>query len=245
MKSYIIKFELEHSEPLIWRRVIMPAGATFKMLHDVIQQSTNFQGGYPSDGYHLFEFDLPEENIRVTNDEEAYTEHQGFKKNRKMFAERLKNAEPEFREFEERYQERLSAVVRKPSGIKIDTYLEKYGELDYLYDFGDGWRFLIRLEDIVEDYHFGFPTLLGGAETAPPEDVGGIPGFYEFLKAYRNTKHPEHKEMKQWAESQGFKEYDPERINGRLKNRQYKKTDWNQIHHENYRVIEDKYRKSW
>ena len=133
--------------------------------------------------------------------------------------------------------------MRKPSGIKIDHYLEKHGELVYKYDFGDGWQFRIRLEAIVDDYYFGFPTLLDGAETAPPEDVGGIPGFYEFLKIYRNEKHPEHKEMKTWADSQYFREYDPAFINSMLKSRMYKKTEWDKIHHENHRVIEDKYRK--
>jgi len=72
MKSYIIRIELEGSEPLVWRKVVMPAGATFNMLHDIIQQTSNFQSGYPYEPYHLFEFDLPEEGIRVTNDEQAY-----------------------------------------------------------------------------------------------------------------------------------------------------------------------------
>lgn len=243
MKSYIIRIELEHSDPLIWRQVIMPAGATFNMLHDIVQQVTNFQSGYPLGGYHLFEFDLAEDGIRVTNDEEAYLEHQYFKKNKKEFAERLKNMEPKFKRFEEAYQERLSAVVRKPSGIKIDEFLEKHGELIYNYDFGDGWQFRIKLETIVDDYYFGFPTLLDGAETAPPEDVGGISGFYEFLHIYQDEKHPEHKETKEWAHSLYFREYDPEWINSMLKSRMYKKTEWDKIHHENHRVIEDKYRK--
>ncbi|WP_019415067.1 plasmid pRiA4b ORF-3 family protein [Paenisporosarcina sp. TG20] len=243
MKSYIVRIELEDSDALIWRKVIMPAGATFNMMHDIVQQVSNFQSGYPSEGYHLFEFNLEEDGIRVTNDEEAYEEHQHFKKNKKEFAERLENMNPEYRQFEEAYQERLSAVVRKPSGIKIDGFLEKHGELVYNYDFGDGWQFRIKLEDIVEDYYFGFPTLLDGAETAPPEDVGGIPGFYEFLRIYRDEKHPEHEETKAWADSQYFMEYDADQINNRLKSRMYKKTEWDKIHHENHRVIEDKYRK--
>ena len=37
-----------------------------------IQNATNFQGGYPSDGYHLYEFDLAKQNKIVTNDDEAY-----------------------------------------------------------------------------------------------------------------------------------------------------------------------------
>ena len=107
MKSYIIKIELEESNPLIWRRVIMPAGATYKRLHDVIQNATNFQSGYPSSGYHLYEFDLTKENRIVTDDEEAYLQHQHYKKNKKYFEDRLKTMDPELLEFEVPYQERL------------------------------------------------------------------------------------------------------------------------------------------
>ncbi|WP_088008319.1 plasmid pRiA4b ORF-3 family protein [Indiicoccus explosivorum] len=243
MKAYIIRITLEQTDPLIWRKVILPAGATFNMLHDIIQQTTNFQSGYPYEPYHLFAFDLPEDNIRVTNDEEAYEEHKFFVKNRKEFEERLKTRKPEHLEFEKRYQERLRTEVRKPVSLKIDEFLERNEVLTYRYDFGDGWEFCIELEDVVDDYHFGYPTLLDGAETAPPEDVGGVPGFYSFLTAYRDKRNPDHKEMKQWAESQGFKEYDPDKINERLKSRRYKKTEWDKIEHENYRIIRDKYRK--
>jgi len=133
--------------------------------------------------------------------------------------------------------------VRKPTGLKIDEYLERYKKVRYNYDFGDDWHFTIRLEQIVDDYYFGFPTLLNGAETSPPEDVGGIYGFYEFMEVYKDKKHPEHEDMKEWAESQGFREYDPDWINKRLKGINYKKTEWDKINHEWYVVIEDKYRK--
>lgn len=243
MKSYIIKIELEESNPLVWRRVIMPAGATYRRLHDVIQNVTNFQSGYPHGGYHLYEFDLTKENRSVTDDEEAYLQHQHYKKNKKYFEERLKTMDPELLQFEVPYQERLKIEVRRPSTLKIDDYLEQHKEIRYNYDFGDDWWFTIRLEEIVDDYYFGYPTLRDGAEIAPPEDVGGIHGFYKFLEAYRNPKHPEHKAMKEWAESLYFREYDPDWINDRLKGIDYKKTQWDKINHENYRVIEDKYRK--
>ncbi|WP_336990063.1 plasmid pRiA4b ORF-3 family protein [Bacillus infantis] len=243
MKSYILRIELEGSNPLIWRRVVMPAGATYKRLHDVIQNVTNFQSGYPYDGYHLFEFDLIEDQRIVTDNEEAYLEHQHFKKNKAMYAERLKSMPVEMLDFEKNYQERLKIEVRKPSGLKIDDYLEKYKEIKYSYDFGDGWRFNVKLEQTVDDYYFGFPTLLDGAETAPPEDVGGLPGFYEFLEVYRDEKHPEHEDMKVWAETMYFREYDPDSLNSRLKGLHYKKTEWDKINHERYIVIEDKYRK--
>ena len=47
---------------------------------------------------------------------------------------------------------------------------------------------------------------------ALPENVGGLSGFYEFLKVYQDEKHPEHDEIKAWAKEQGFEEYDPDRV---------------------------------
>jgi len=224
LKAYIMKIEMEESDPLIWRRVIMPAGATFNRLHDVIQNVTNFQSGYPDFGYHLFEFDLPEENMIITNDEEAYREHQYYKKNKKMFEERLKKMPPNMLEFEKRHQERLEIEMRMPRGVKIDGYLEKFKEIRYNYDFGDDWHFIIKLEEIVDDYYFGYPTLLDGAETAPPEDVGGIHGYYEFLEVYMNPKDPEHHRIKTWADSNHFREYDPYWINEKMTWRRYRKS---------------------
>ena len=232
------------SDPLIWRRVIIPAGTTFNRLHDVIQSVTNFQSGYPVRDYHLYEFELEEEDIRVTNDEEAYQEHFHFKQNRKAYEERLRTMSPDIAEFEIVHQEILKVKVRKPKGLKIDGYLEKYKKIIYNYDFSDNWQFIVRFEDIVYDYYFGYPTLLDGAETAPPEDAGGLSGFYEFLKVYRDEKHPEHVEIKAWAKEQGFEEYDPEKINNIIKNLNYKKTEWDKINHNRYKIIEDKYRKN-
>lgn len=241
MKAYIINIELVGSEPLIWRKVIMPADATFNRLHDVIQTVTNFQGGYPSDGYHLFEFNLGD--LIVTNNEEAYEEHMGYKENKAMYEEILRTTPEDFLEFEKRRQERLRTETRMPTRIKIDDYLQDRGEIKYLYDFGDGWEFVIRLEDTVDDYYFGYPTLLDGAETAPPEDVGGLGGFEDFLEVYQDENHPDHEITKTWADSAGFKEYDPAWINDRLKAIRYQKTQWDKIDHKNYKIISDKYRK--
>ena len=241
MKSYIINIQLIGSEPLIWRKIIMPAGATFNRLNDVIQNVTNFLSGYPYDAYHLFEFDLGE--LIVTNDDEAYLEHKHYKNNKGMYEERLKSMAEEFLEFEIPYQERLNIEVRKPSTLKIDKYIEELKEIKYEYDFGEGWEFLVKLEDIVDDYHFGFPTLLDGAETAPPEDVGGPYGFYEFLKIYNDENHPEHEEAKAWSDSLFFREYNFKWINDRLRAIKYRKTEWDKINHNRYKIIDDKYRK--
>ena len=183
-------------------------------------------------------------DLKITNDEEAYLEHQHYKKNKKLYEERLKNMDPEMLEFEKRHQERLKIEMRMPATIKIDDYLEKFKEIRYNYDFGDDWHFIIKLEEIVNDYYFGYPTLLDGAEAAPPEDVGGIRSYYEFLEVYLDPEDPEHDRIKMWANSNRFREYDPDWINRMLKGLNYKKTEWDKINHERYRIIEDKYRKN-
>jgi hypothetical protein len=222
MKAYQIKIEMIDS-PSIWRRVVMPSDATFRRLHDVIQYVFNFQD------YHLYSIDLLKDNMKVTNNEEAYQEHQYYKKNRKELEDQLKDIPPEFAKFEKRRLERLRTVVRYPTGIKIDKYIEEYGELHYTYDFGCDWQILITLEQVIEDYHYGYPTLLDGEGTAPPEDVGGFDGYHEFLEIFHNPKHPEHKEVREWAEEQYYRDYDPEFINSMLKFVKYKKTEWEKI----------------
>ncbi|AXI09813.1 plasmid pRiA4b ORF-3 family protein [Oceanobacillus zhaokaii] len=227
MKAFQIKIELIGSDPLIWRRVIMPADATFNRLHDVIQTVTNFRSGYPYDYYHLFQFDLAADNIKVTNNEEAYEEHQFFKKNRKRLEEKMrKDTSPEFESFVEIQINNMNTVIRKPTGIKIDQYIEKYGQIDYTYDFGDNWSFLIKLEKTVEDYKHGYPTLIDGAETAPPEDVGGLSGYEDFLEIYHNKNHPDYEEIRAWAEEVRYEEYDELFINRMLKAIKYKKNEW-------------------
>lgn len=233
MKAYDIKIELLGSEPLIWRRIRMPAGATFNRLHTIIQRSLNFQSRWADQAYHLYMFDLSDENLLVTNDEEAYIDHKNYQKNRKRVEKRLAAANPEWAG---RERQRLQKVVRKPERLKVDKYLEEYKTLEYVYDFGDNWEILVTLENTVEDYHFGYPTLLDGANDAPPEDVGGIPGFAYFLEVYNDPKDPEHDDIVEWAHGQGFRHYDPETINEDLKSVHYQKTEWDKLDHDNYEL---------
>ncbi len=212
MKSYILNLTFEEIQPTIWRRVIMPAGATFNRLHETIQHVTNFQSILKP--YHFFAFEV--QNLFITNNEDLLEEYKG-----KLY---------------------FKKEVKQPSRIKIDTYLEKYGEVLYIYDFGDNWRIRVKLEDVVDDYYFGYPTLLDGEGTAPPEDVGGPPGYKEFLKVYQNPMNPDYLSTLAWAERQLYRLLNIDEINDRLKHVKYKKTQWEHIDHDNYFILSDKYR---
>jgi len=100
--------------------------------------------------------------------------------------------------------------------IKIGDVLKTKGQkLDYLYNFGDYWQHSFTLEMIIEDLTIPFPICCAGDLNCPPEDVGSLPGFYDFLKIMAKPKHPEHKELKEWVNSKlaSFNgKYDPERF---------------------------------
>src|SRR5437879_8086205 len=42
------------------------------------------------------------------------------------------------------------------------------------------------------------PLCLAGARACPPEDVGGLPGYENFLEAMRDPGHPEKQEFVDW-----------------------------------------------
>jgi hypothetical protein len=70
----------------------------------------------------------------------------------------------------------------------------------YLYDFGDGWEHKIKVEKVLApDPQLARPLCIVGVNACPPEDVGGPPGYVEFLQAIRNPNHEEHAAMLEWC----------------------------------------------
>jgi hypothetical protein len=55
-------------------------------------------------------------------------------------------------------------------------------EFGYVYDFGDSWEHRIIVENVKPaEQQTSYPEFLGGERRCPPEDCGGIPGYYDFL----------------------------------------------------------------
>ena len=78
--------------------------------------------------------------------------------------------------------------------------------IHYLYDFGDSWDHVIKLEKWFDNTPTdGLPLLLDAAGRCPPADVGGAPGYAEYLDAIGDPAHPEHKHMRLW----GPERFDP------------------------------------
>jgi Plasmid pRiA4b ORF-3-like protein len=77
--------------------------------------------------------------------------------------------------------------------------------IEYIYDFGDYWEHRLTVTDVrAGQSGVSYPRYIGGEQNGPPEDCGGIPGFYELLEALADPKHPNHADAKEW-----FDDYDP------------------------------------
>lgn len=188
MKAYRIKIELRDSNPLIWRRVMVPAEITFERLHDVIQISMGWLNN------HLYDFNIDKENIRITCDEKAIQEYEFYSK------KKLNNKNDPHGFIENM----LKVIPKLSSKVKIDKYLIEGKNIEYIYDFGDYWKHDVIFEEIIKDYKYEYPICIDGDGGCPPEDVGGIFDYEEFLRIMKDENDEEHESLKEWANNQNY-----------------------------------------
>ncbi|MEC7727035.1 MAG: plasmid pRiA4b ORF-3 family protein [Pseudomonadota bacterium] len=88
---------------------------------------------------------------------------------------------------------------RDEAAVTVSAALTNEGQaLHYEYDFGDSWEHQIVLEKILPGDDGPLPRCIKAVRQCPPEDVGGLPGFYEFLEAMEDNTHPEHITVREW-----------------------------------------------
>jgi len=93
-------------------------------------------------------------------------------------------------------------------------------KLIYEYDFGDSWEHEIVVEKILpRQPGVHYPICLRGARACPPEDCGGIAGYYNMLQAIQDPQHPEHEDLEEWL----GEDFDPQAFDLDKVNRQLRK----------------------
>ena len=69
----------------------------------------------------------------------------------------------------------------------------------YAYDFGDSWEHSVVLEKLLPaEPDATYPVCTDGKLACPPEDCGGISGFYDLLEALDDPNHERHDELSDW-----------------------------------------------
>jgi len=72
-------------------------------------------------------------------------------------------------------------------------------KFEYEYDFGDDWQHELLLEAVIQSGPDTVcPRCIAGERRCPPEDVGGVGGYVDYLEALADPDHEEHQNMMEW-----------------------------------------------
>ncbi|MCA9235685.1 MAG: plasmid pRiA4b ORF-3 family protein [Planctomycetales bacterium] len=95
----------------------------------------------------------------------------------------------------------------------VSDILPKAGKrfaFKYEYDFGDGWEHEILYEGSPPlEKRQKYPLCVEGERACPPEDVGGVWGYAEYLEALADPKHECHADYIQWSGPFDPDDFDP------------------------------------
>lgn len=157
---YQLRIELQHIEPLIWRRILVPNTIKLSKLDRVVQAVMGWTNS------HLHDWHIGSQHYGVPDEE--------WIGNSAMLDER-------------------KFTIGQVLGEQVKAFA-------YSYDFGDGWDHRITVEKHlpVQEGRNDWPMCLAGENACPPEDVGGPPGYMNFLQAMRDPNHEQHADYWRW-----------------------------------------------
>jgi hypothetical protein len=107
---------------------------------------------------------------------------------------------------------------------KLQKLIYPGQRLDYQYDFGDNWRHTIKVEkiDVVAE-KMGSAHIIDGQRAAPPEDVGGVSGYEDFLTEIQDPSSEQGRDYLRWVDGS----FDPELFDRRVANNALLRMAWN------------------
>ena len=110
--------------------------------------------------------------------------------------------------------------VQDYSGMRLDkVFTEDRKSFLYEYDMGDNWRHEITLLGTVEGAEGEKVACVGGARACPPEDCGGVTGYYHLLEALADPEHEDYDMLMEWVGGR----YDPDAFDAESVDRSLKR----------------------
>jgi len=177
---YQLHVSLAGSDPLTWRRYLVPGRFPLSRLHQVLQRVMGWEES------HLHEFIIAGNHYGRPD----WDDDSGF--GPKLLDERR---------------------------VKLMSIVPEAGmSFQYMYDFGDGWIHDVKVEAIIPPEPYGwYPACLDGAGACPPEDSGGLYGYYEKLRIITDPNDPEYEEITDWMSQFGPLSFNLEAVNRSLR----------------------------
>lgn len=178
---YQFKVSLLGIKPPIWRRIQVRETHSFREMHFAIQNTMGWGN------YHSYDFYVGNTCIEADDG--------GF------FIDDMWRDMP--------FHPRRPITRTLPaSKTKIKDFIKKEKEnIIYIYDLGDRWEHSVVLEKILPGKEgIDYPICIAGKRACPPEDCGGVGGYYHLLEIIKNPNHEEYEETIEWLGG----EFDPE-----------------------------------
>jgi hypothetical protein len=190
-----LKITLHGSKPPIWRRIAVPSNMRLSDLHEVIQTVCGWTNS------HLHQFVVRYPRPKPAHGEIAALVQSGRWEKLAEYMCRDRCLSDPRMEIEETEDENKVVLSELAPAVK--------SKFIYEYDFGDGWDHQIEVVKIGPPAEgMNYPVCLKGKLACPPEDCGGIWGYYEMLEALEDPKHERHGEFVEWIGG----EFDPEQF---------------------------------
>lgn len=179
---YQFKIILRYTKPPVWRRIQVPESYTFYDLHVAIQDAMGWTDS------HLHNF-----TNKSSRDRDWKT------------PEILIDCPYSVDEF----------MIEESSFYTTEVPLKQFfkkkdDKMYYTYDFGDNWEHEIILEKILpKQQGLNYPICIDGRLGCPLEDCGGIPGYYDCIKALKGNN----QDLLDWIDDEWDPDYfDPEEV---------------------------------
>lgn len=111
--------------------------------------------------------------------------------------------------------------IEDSASTTLDDIIPKSGKqfrFKYLYDFGDHWDHEVLFEGCLQaEKGQRYPLCLEGDRACPPEDVGGMPGYEDYLEALTDRHHEQHEQMMEWRGAFDSEIFHPEKTTRRMR----------------------------
>ncbi len=195
---YELRITLLRSKPPIWRKVAVTDDMTLGGLHRLIQ----IVMGWEDD--HLHHFVTKGKPVKLTDEEAMQLILQGrmndlrAQRGERCYTGCAPDGSDTDMEGEDENGVTLADIFSTP-----DT------KLTYEYDFGDSWQHSIELKKTYPPKEgVAYPVCLEGKMACPPEDCGGVWGYYEKLASLADPTDEYHEDAKEWF----GEDFDPEAL---------------------------------
>lgn len=107
-----------------------------------------------------------------------------------------------FAGFADDFLEGLDEPTPDAEEVRLAGYFPAFRSCVYVYDFGDDWIHAVKLKQRVSSPDRFHRRLLAGRRACPPEDCGGVPGYYRFVSVVETGVDPwdeDVADLKEWV----------------------------------------------